>query len=85
MKLLCGKHAGCKKGYWWEIPEDVTVACLYKGGDYAIVENKGDYAMVKVIAIVDTNEKYVFALTGVSKGRFSKVVKFLFRNDVRAD
>ena len=55
MKLMAGKFNGCNEVYYWDISgfEDVPVI-----GDYAIVENKNDYDLVKVIAIVETTENY---------------------------
>ena len=85
MKVLCGKLAGLDKVYWWAIPETIRHSFLYKSGDYAIVESNRDYAMVKVIAIVDVDERYVHTLTGRCKGSLANVVKFLFRSEVRAD
>lgn len=32
-------------------------------GDYAVVENKNDYDLVKIIEIVETSEKYCKRLT----------------------
>ena len=52
-------------------------------GDYAIVENKNDYDLVKIIGIVETSEKYYKQLTHDCELKQS--VCLLKRNMIRYD
>lgn len=78
MKVIIGKiNSSNTIGYWNAGKGYVMV------GDYAIVENKNDYDLVKVMGIAETNEKYgkFLAPNGVSKS----VVCYLARCRVRKD
>lgn len=80
MKLIIGKLNGANIINYWNTSDfilDVPV------GDYAIVENINDYDLVKIIGIVETDEKYTKFLAphGVSK----RVIKYLPRDLVRRD
>ena len=80
MKLILGKlNKDGIKNYWLANDIAPDVCC----GDYAIVENINDYDLVKIIGIVETDEKYCGFLTpfGVSK----KVIKFIARGQIRRD
>ena len=53
-------------------------------GDYAIVENRNDYDLVKIVGIIETNEKYAsFFVNGypVSKSVVYIIQRFLIRKD----
>lgn len=80
MKLIMGKlNNGNVINYWntSDFVSDISV------GDYAIVENMNDYDLVKIVGIVETEEKYTKFLVpnGVSK----RVIKYLPRDLVRRD
>ena len=56
----------------------------FEVGDYAIVENRNDYDLVKIVGIVETTEKYSsFFVNGypVSKSVVSIIQRLLIRND----
>lgn len=80
-KLIVGRiNSANIIGYWNTgdiYTPDVEV------GDYAIVENKTDYDLIKIIGILETEEKYEKML--VNNGVSKKVVKYLARNQVRED
>lgn len=81
MKLIIGKiNASGTIGYW-KAGEGYTPDVI--AGDYAIVENKNDYDLVKILGIVETNGKYekFFAQNGVSK----QAIRYLARCQVRKD
>lgn len=78
MKLIAGKlNSGTTN--FWNIPENA----VYEIGDYAIVQNKNDYDLVKIVGIVETNEKYSKIITGVevSKSVVNIIPRKLIRND----
>lgn len=79
MKLILGKLNNGDIFYW-----DISHMQLKPVvGDYAIVENKNDYDLVKIIEIVETSEKYCKRLT---HGReLKKAVCLLKRNMIRND
>ena len=80
MKLIIGKLNKANIINYWNTSDftpDVSV------GDYAIVQNVNEYDLVKIVGIVETEEKYTkfLAPNGVSKS----VVKYLDRSQVRKD
>ena len=80
MKLIIGKLNEDNNIRYWNasgFTPDVAV------GDYAIVENINDYDLVKIIGIVETEEKYTKFL--VPRGVSKNVVKYLERSQVRKD
>ena len=54
MKLIIGKFNVSNKIAYWSIGEKYTPDVAIN--DYAIVENKDDFDLVKIIGIVETNE-----------------------------
>ena len=78
MKAILGKLNRSHEVYYWRCDG------MYPDvGDYAIVENINDYDLVKIIGIVETDEKYEKFL---SKNRISKkVIKTISRSWVRND
>lgn len=79
MKLILGKLNNGAIFYW-----DISHMQLKPSvGDYAIVENKNDYDLVKIIGIVETSEKYYKQLTHDCKLKQS--VCLLKRNMIRND
>ena len=79
MKLIVGKLNSESVVRFWKIEEK-----LFYLGDYAIVENKDDYDLVKIVGIIETNEKYVsFVTNGCS--RIKNVISIIPRFQVRKD
>lgn len=84
MKLIAGKlNAENIVRYWMLEGEDVKDVDVIGIGNYAIVENKNDYDLVKIVGIVETNEQYVKFLAGVNVNK--KVIRLLARATVRND
>lgn len=81
MKVIIGKINSSNTIGYWDVGEGYTPDVV--SGDYAIVENKNDYDLVKIIGIVETKEEYgkFLAPNGVSKS----VVRYLARCQVRKD
>lgn len=66
-KIIMGKiNSGNVIGFW-KAGENLTTDVI--AGDYAIVENKTDYDLIKIIGILETNEKYekFIAPLGITK------------------
>ena len=80
MKLIIGKLNRNNIVYYWRIPSD----SVFTIGDYAIVENINDYDLVKIIGIVETEEKYAKFLAN-GKEISKKVIYFIERKDIRED
>lgn len=59
----------------WELPDGIEVNI----GDFAIVENKKSYALVEVIGITATHEKYIRNYIGYTK--LKKVVKAIIKKE----
>ena len=79
MKLILGKLNNGAIFYW-----DISHMQLKPVvGDYAIVGNKNDYDLVKIIGIVETSEKYYKQLTHDCELKQS--VCLLKRNMIRND
>ena len=79
MKLILGKLNSVAIFYW-----DISDMKLEPSiGDYAIVENLDDYALVKIVGIVETSEKYCKQLTHSCE--LKKAVCLLKRNMIRND
>lgn len=81
MRLIIGKINASNTIGYWNIRNNYTPDII--SGDYAVVENENDFDLIKVIGIVEINEKYVKYLcqNGVSKS----VVKFYPRIEFRKD
>ena len=80
-KVIVGKLNSTNEVRYWNAGNGYTpdVIC----GDYAIVENKNDYDLVKIIGIMDINEKYEHFLV---PNKISKTaVRYLARCQVRKD
>lgn len=84
MKLMIGKLNSENSVRYWiledENEKDIDVIGI---GNYAIVENKNDYDLVKIVGIVETNEKYARFITGVNVNK--KVVRLIVRDSIRED
>lgn len=79
MKLILGKLNNGAIFYW-----DISHMQLKPVvGDYAIVENKNDYDLVKIIGIVETSEKYYKQL--IHDCELKQSVCLLKRNMIRYD
>ena len=79
MKLILGKlNNGAI--FYWDISHTQLKPVV---GDYAIVGNKNDYDLVKIIGIVETSEKYCKRLTHSCE--LKKAVCLLKRNMIRND
>ena len=81
MKVIIGKINSSNTIAYWKAGNGYTPDVI--AGDYAIVENKNDYDLVKIIGIVETNSKYekFLAPNGVSK----EAIRYLARCQVRKD
>lgn len=78
MKLIAGKlNSGIT--HFWNVAEEL----YFEIGDYAIVENKNDYDLVKIVGIVETNKKYSKFITDVNVNK--NVVSIIPRATVRND
>lgn len=79
MKLILGKLNNGAIFYW-----DISHMQLKPSvGDYAVVENKNNYDLAKIIEIVETSEKYCKLLTHGCE--LKKAVCLLKRNMIRND
>ena len=76
MKLIIGKLNNGVINYW-------KSEFIPKIGDYAIVNNRNDYDLVKIIGTVETNEKYekFLAPGGVTKSVVAIVQRDMIRED----
>lgn len=79
MKLIAGKLNGDNKVRFWSIDEDTQVII----GSYAVVQNRNDFDLVKIIGFINTDEKYFKFLTGLNV--LKKVIKYIPRNKIRKD
>ena len=79
MKLIAGKLNSDNNVRFWKVEEGIKT----KIGSYAIVENKKDYDLVKVVGIINTSEKYEKFIAGVNVSK--KVVKYIKRSEIRED
>ena len=79
MKLIAGKLNSESVVRFWKIEEK-----FFYVGDYAIVENKNDYDLVKIVGIIETNEKYVSFVTNECS-RIKNVISIIPRFQVRKD
>lgn len=80
MKLIVGKFNSSNEMYYWDISHFKDLPNI---GDYAIVENKNDYDLVKIIATVNTTEKYRKFL--FNKQVSKKALWVIPRNSIRED
>lgn len=81
MKVIAGKlNKDNIVNYWL-----CDVATLHDSdiGNYAIVENRNDYDLVKIVGILDTNEKYLKFIVGVNPSK--KVIRIVERQTIRED
>lgn len=84
MKLIAGKINSDNVVRYWNLDRENAIDVAVIGiGNYAIVENKNDYDLVKIVGIVETNEKYAKFLTGANVNK--KVVSVITRDSVRED
>lgn len=81
VNLILGKHNSTGKIFYWLNEEFVG----FNIGDYAIVENKNDYDLVKVIATITTNKKYVEFITNCKYENIKKIVNIIDRLEIRDD
>ena len=81
VKLIAGKLNNCPNVYYWELPNNIIL--IPKIGDYVVVENMNDYDLVKVVGIVETNEKYSKFITNCQMNK--KVVCIVKREEIRED
>ena len=81
IKLIAGKINNCSTIYYWLIDEELD----FEIGDYAIVENINDYDLIKIVGIVETQEKYLKHITNVNKNKMKKVAKVIQRCDIREE
>ena len=71
MNLIIGKLNSSNTTYYWKIEEDVLTKFnlgedqYFKKliGNYAIVENLNDFDLVKIVGVIETNDKYAKFLT----------------------
>ena len=73
MKLIIGKFNVSNKIAYWSIGEKYTPDVAIN--DYAIVENKDDFDLVKIIGIVETNEEHAKELS--SYREIKEVVNYI--------
>ena len=80
-KLLIGKINASNTIGYWNIGENYTPDVI--SGDYAIVENKTDYDLIKIIGIVELREEYEKFLfnSKVSK----KAIMYFARSRIKND
>ena len=78
MKLIIGKLNSTNQCFFWNIDESHA----YEIGDYAIVENKDDYDLIKIIGEVETLEKYVYHITHC---KVNKNVKYVIKGKLIKD
>lgn len=65
-KLIIGVHSNNTCGtYYWYLPKALRTQTLI--GDYAIVQNMRDYALVKIVGIVETEPSMEHVVVGCSK------------------
>lgn len=79
IKLIAGKFNNYNTVCYWNIDEDMD----FKIGDYAIVENKNDYDLVKIVGVVETTEKYEKFISNCNVSK--KVVSIISRDEIRED
>lgn len=80
-KLIIGKINSSNTIGYWKVGNGYTPDIIV--GDYAIVENKNDYDLIKIIGIVETNEKYEKFL--VQNGVSKSAIRYLARMQIRKD
>lgn len=85
MKLIAGKHNGKNEVYYWEIDDKTIGRSRVEVGDYAIVRNRCDYDLVKIIGITETIENYVRFFKGGAFVALKRVVIIVPRECIRED
>jgi len=80
IKLIAGKLNNFENAYYWDVS---MIDRNFEIGDYAIVENMSDYDLVKIIGIVETNEKYSRYIT--NRKNVKKVIMIIDRYSIRED
>lgn len=91
MKLIIGKLNSSNTTYYWKIEEDVLTKFnlgedqYFKNliGNYAIVENLNDFDLVKIVGVIETNDKYAKFLTNKTINK--KVMNIIGRGMLRTD
>ena len=79
MRLIAGKLNSDDIVRFWKVGNEI-----FNVGDYAIVENRNDYDLVKIVGIVETNEKYAsFFANGYSISK--SVISIVSRGFIRKD
>lgn len=73
MKLIMGEINANNKIRYWNIGEKYTPDVAVN--DYAIVENKKDFDLVKIIGIVETTEEYAIEFN--FGGQIEEVVDYI--------
>ena len=81
MRIICGKINRENVVNYWLC--DLKTLNINDIGNYAIVENRNDYDLVKIVGILETNEKYLKFVTDVNP--YKKVVQIVERNTIRED
>lgn len=81
MKVIAGKLNKDNIVNYWLC--DLCILNKNDIGNYAIVENRNDYDLVKIVGILETNEKYLKFVVGVNPSK--KVVQIIGRNTIRED
>ena len=66
VKMIIGVHSSNPtKTYCWYLPKALRARTMI--GDYAIVQNMRDYAMVKIVGITETEVPFEHLVVGSSK------------------
>lgn len=74
MKVIAGVHAGNKHPYLWSISPDMT----YDICDYAIVQDKDDLALVKIVGSGIISDEFLLPFGQINK----KVVKIVRAEEI---
>lgn len=84
MLVILAKHNGDSKLYAYELTAFEKLPYEPKSGDYAIVEDKNDFSLVKVIMVGEIKDNYQSFLTGHAHVR-KKVVAVVPRKCLKDD
>jgi rhamnose utilization protein RhaD (predicted bifunctional aldolase and dehydrogenase) len=79
VKLIAGRLNNCSTTYYWKLNSHVN----FNIGDYAIIENMSDYDLVKIVGVLETNEKYLKKI--INQDIYKNVIKIIPRSDIRND
>ena len=80
-KIIMGRINSSNTVGFWKAGDGCTPDVFV--GDYAIVENMNDYDLIKIIAILETSEKYEKFI--VPNGITKSVVRYMARCLIRKD